>query len=117
MLIGIDASSSKRLEKLAKEDLHFQESLIYPADSSSLEALHLSNFSIMEALFKALNCPTLFPRSEIRISREDNGKPKISFTGRMQESWKNYSFAVSVTHLEDLIIAVVVADSNKREQI
>jgi len=116
MFIGIDASSSKRLEKLAREDLHFQKLFNYSEGTSSPELLNLSNFSIMEALFKALNCPTLFPRSEIRISREENGMPKLHLTGRMQETWKNYSFAVSVTHIEDLIIAVVVADSNTTEQ-
>ena len=106
--IGIDASSVKRLETIAKENVRFRELVTQPSDKTSLEPKSYSNFSIIEALFKALNCPTLFPLGEIRIAREGNSPPTISLVGDLGECWKNYQFAVSVTHHEDLIIAVVV---------
>jgi len=110
--IGIDASSSKRLQLITEGDEHFRNSLLGCLDNSSPEALILSNYSIIEALFKALNCPTLFHPSEISISREESGHPTISLAGRMQERWRDCNFSVSVTHQEDLIIAVVVVYSN-----
>lgn len=109
--IGIDASSKKRLQGVAKNNVRFKRLFLKEEDSSAVQTTNLSNFSILEALFKALNCPTTFASDEVFITRTNGANPMISLGGNMQKSYNGYSFVVSVTHLEDTIIAVVVVYS------
>lgn len=107
--LGIDATSAKRIMDIAKHNSRFREVFFSLSDDSEIDSTKLSNFSIFEALFKALHCPTSFSPKDINVTRTKSGHPSISLGGRAGEIFKNYRFEVSVTHHEDLIISVVIA--------
>lgn len=110
--IGIDSSSKKRLQEVAKNNVRFRNLFMMEVESDTVQVTNLSNFSIFEALFKALDCPTSFTPGEVCISRTDGANPSISLTGSMRKRYEGFKFIVSVTHHKDVIIAVVVVYSN-----
>jgi phosphopantetheine--protein transferase-like protein len=105
--IGIDATSISRVQNTINQSQNFARQLGVLNDQKPFE--NISNFSIIEAFFKSLGCPTDFNPRDIAIERV-NGAPTLKFSGSIKEKMKDTSIYISVTHLNDMVISVVIIE-------
>lgn len=109
--IGIDAVSISRFQHYAREIEGFTERL-FSSDELKLTRSQLAgNFSANEAFFKA--CPETYRVNiaSIRFLRDANGKPFTEIYDFSGERMFKLIVHVSLTNMQDLVIASVIIES------
>ena len=102
--IGIDSESRLRIEAACAREPVFRQKL---QDQSG--NFDVSNFTIFEAFFKAIGCPTSLDWNEVMIFRE-SGRPSIKLKGKLARIWSNTEIHVSITHAQDIVTAIVMIE-------
>lgn len=120
--VGIDLIEVERVaEKISKES-GFKKLVFSPAEIDYCEPKakkyehYAARFAAKEAFFKALGTgwakDTAF--NEIEITKDENGKPVISFLGKTATTLANLKLgkiSVSLSHLKTMASAVVIIEN------
>jgi phosphopantetheine--protein transferase-like protein len=105
--LGIDIEKISRINKLIEENSLVMDRLYTKNESTLTKSQIASNFAVKEAAIKALSSFTILKFSEIEILRMKNGAPSLKIFNKKIP--KNLAFEVSISHVDDLVLAVVVA--------
>ena len=115
MKVGIDTVEIARIEKSLLIP-GFRERVYSPAEIEMLDKKgnpvqsYAANFAAKEAFSKALGTGVVgFSLKEVSVLRDDLGAPYISLDGRAKELAKDFSFTVSLTHINREATAIVIA--------
>jgi len=120
--IGIDAIETKRVERLLAETqdrfalkVFTPEEIAY-CDRKKTRALHYAaRFAAKEAFMKALGTGRQLGVTwkDVEVTHDSRGKPELLLHGRAKTLAKEHGITrlhLSLTHLQDLAIAVVILE-------
>jgi len=122
--LGTDTIEVDRIRKTMEADPGLRRQIFSPAEISYCESKafpfrhYAARFCAKEAFLKA--CGTGFNAgtnlSAIEVLNEPSGKPYIRLTGAAKEYYEKFGFSkilVSLSHLKDFAIAVVIIEKEE----
>lgn len=107
--VGIDLVDLISFRSAVDEQANFTSRWFHTLELNySINSL-AGSLAAKEALYKACNMfSTVDPRL-VAILRTSSGKPFFHFEGTLEEVARNYRFALSITHTDLTVCAVVFA--------
>jgi phosphopantetheinyl transferase (holo-ACP synthase) len=107
--IGIDIEEVPRIKKAYKQKNFLRQFYLGNKNPNKAPSNYPSDYCIIEALFKALGCPTDFATKNFSIVRI-NGQPRIEILDIEPNHFFNFNTHVSVSYARDLVICIVVVE-------
>jgi len=114
--IGIDIIEVERIRNIIKKNPRFLEKIYSPSEVLYCEGkktkyLHLAaRFASKEAFFKALGKRINW--KDVEVVNLESGKPQLKINSKHEFPFTNSH--VSLSHLEDYAVAVVVLETSTR---
>ena len=118
MRCGIDLIEVARVRaSIEKHGDHFVRRIFTPEEIRYCGAHALpwphwaARFAAKEALYKSLPAEALpaLVWSEIGVVNDANGAPRFEFAGETRRHLEGWSFALSLSHVREVAVAMVVA--------
>jgi holo-[acyl-carrier protein] synthase len=121
--IGTDIIEVERFKKQIEKvdgllEKLFTENEIRYCQSKKFPEQHLAaRFAAKESFFKAIGTGWRYglQHNEIEITNDELGKPNIKITGKSKEICEKYNIKninVSLSHLKEIVNAVVIIETN-----
>lgn len=119
--IGTDLIRVDRMKKLVARGKSYLEGIfteneINYCESKTRKAEHYAaRYAGKEALMKALGCGWRdgIAFSEIEISNDEQGKPKLSLQGKAESVFRELHIkqaSISLSHIDEIAIAIVILE-------
>ena len=119
--IGVDVVEINRMRELiARWEDRFYEKVFTTHEieyaSSKVDSVqhYAGRFAVKEAVAKALSTgwSSGFRWKDVEVTNDSSGKPSVRLYGNVKELLKESKIFVSISHSENVIVAMAIIESN-----
>lgn len=118
--IGIDVVEIDRMKKIINEygntflEKIFTKNELSYAQSKKEYVQHLAaRFAAKEAVAKAISTGWSggFRWKDVEVNNDESGKPTITLSGKIEETFKHHNVFISLSHSENVVVAFAVVET------